>query len=151
MSARNKLIQALRNYEQADEAGVMVLVSRQACDEAAELLDQVVDVADYPDGISHGISMGELIESRDAEIDALTDKAIRFDLDQAGIERREAEAVELVELRSNNAELKARVEGLKRLLGMIGGVCDNVHHEKWQQHTSAQRCPIEIEIEEALR
>ena len=35
-----------------------------------------------------------------AERDALRDKALRFDLDQLGIERREAEAVELVELRA---------------------------------------------------
>lgn len=35
-----------------------------------------------------------------AEVDRLRDKALRFDLDQAGIERREAEAVELVECRA---------------------------------------------------
>lgn len=46
------------------------------------------------------------------QITALTDKAIRFDLDQAGIERREAEAVELVELRAQVSALKARLEAL---------------------------------------
>lgn len=30
---------ALRSYKQADNDGVMVIVSRQACDEAADMLD----------------------------------------------------------------------------------------------------------------
>lgn len=38
--------------------------------------------------------------------DALVDKALRFDLDQAGIERREQEATELVELRSQRDILR---------------------------------------------
>jgi hypothetical protein len=32
------LIEALKSYQQADEDGVMVLVSRQACDEAADTI-----------------------------------------------------------------------------------------------------------------
>lgn len=35
------LIAALRSYKQADEDGVFVLVSRQACDEAATALDRL--------------------------------------------------------------------------------------------------------------
>lgn len=35
------LIEALRNYQQADAEGVMVLVSRQACDEAAAELESL--------------------------------------------------------------------------------------------------------------
>lgn len=44
------------------------------------------------------------------ELAALRDKALRFDLDHAGIERREAEAVELVELRAELAALRAELE-----------------------------------------
>lgn len=36
------LIEALRSYEQADEEGVMVLVSRQACEEAAGELERSI-------------------------------------------------------------------------------------------------------------
>ena len=35
------LIEALRAYQQADEDGIMVLVSRQACDEAAAELERL--------------------------------------------------------------------------------------------------------------
>ena len=35
------LIEALRSYQQADEDGVMVLVSRQACDEAADEIERL--------------------------------------------------------------------------------------------------------------
>jgi hypothetical protein len=38
------------------------------------------------------------------------DKALRFDLDAAGIEARERDAVELVELRAEVARLRARAE-----------------------------------------
>lgn len=37
------LIEALRDYKQADKDGVIVLVSRQACDEAA---DEIVRLRD---------------------------------------------------------------------------------------------------------
>lgn len=53
----------------------------------------------------------QLFETKE-QIVALTDKAIRFDLDQAGIERREAEATELVDLRAEVSALKARLEAL---------------------------------------
>jgi hypothetical protein len=43
-----------------------------------------------------------------AERDSFAGKAIRFDLDQAGIESRERDAVELVELRSTARELDRR-------------------------------------------
>ena len=35
------VLDALRNYHQADEDGVMVLVSRQACDEAIAEIDRL--------------------------------------------------------------------------------------------------------------
>lgn len=36
------LVRALRSYQQADEEGIMVLVSRQACEEAAARIEQEV-------------------------------------------------------------------------------------------------------------
>ncbi len=42
-----------------------------------------------------------------AEAEDADDKALRFDLDRAGIEQREREAVELVELRAALTDLKA--------------------------------------------
>jgi len=44
------------------------------------------------------------IEALKAENERLTDKALRYDLDQAGITNREQEAIELVELRAEKAE-----------------------------------------------
>ena len=49
-----------------------------------------------------------------AELAALRDKALQFDLDQAGIARREADATELIELRAELAALRAE---RKKLLG----------------------------------
>jgi hypothetical protein len=43
-----KLIEALRDYTQADEDGVFVKVSRQACDEAAATLQAVFDPENQP-------------------------------------------------------------------------------------------------------
>jgi hypothetical protein len=40
---RAELIEALKSYRQADQDGVMVLVSRQACEEAAALLQDIAD------------------------------------------------------------------------------------------------------------
>jgi len=40
MTDTTDLIQRLRAYQQADEEGVIVKVSRQACDEAADALEQ---------------------------------------------------------------------------------------------------------------
>ena len=40
MTDTTELIQRLRAYQQADEEGVIVKVSRQACDEAADALEQ---------------------------------------------------------------------------------------------------------------
>lgn len=48
------------------------------------------------------------LEVYQATVTALQDKALRFDLDQAGIERREAEAVELVELRATVTALREK-------------------------------------------
>lgn len=39
MSTRAELIAALRAYRQFDDDGVMVIVSRQACEEAAEFIE----------------------------------------------------------------------------------------------------------------
>jgi hypothetical protein len=50
------------------------------------------------------------------EIAALRDKALAYDLDQAGIERRTAEAVELVEARAEIARLLAENERLTSIL-----------------------------------
>jgi hypothetical protein len=52
-----------------------------------------------------------------AENERLRDKALRFDLDVAGIESREADAVELVEARARIAELAAEQERLKEEVG----------------------------------
>lgn len=49
------------------------------------------------------------LAARDAEIERLKDKAIRFDLDQIGIESRERDAVELVEARAEIERLKAEL------------------------------------------
>jgi predicted nucleotidyltransferase len=48
-----------------------------------------------------------VIEEQAAEIERLTDKALRFDLDAAGIAQRESEAVELVELRAKIERMRA--------------------------------------------
>lgn len=36
-----ELVTALKGYEQTDEEGIMVLVSRQACDEAADVIGKI--------------------------------------------------------------------------------------------------------------
>lgn len=41
MNEIEKLCEALRSYQQADEDGVIVKVSRQACDEAATALSRL--------------------------------------------------------------------------------------------------------------
>jgi hypothetical protein len=38
------LIEAIRSYQQADEDGVMVLVSRQACDEAVTEIERLLEL-----------------------------------------------------------------------------------------------------------
>ncbi len=50
-----------------------------------------------------------------AEVAELKDKAIRFDLDQAGIAQRDAEAVELVELRAEVAEVREQRDASRML------------------------------------
>lgn len=47
-TATDELVNALRSYQQADEEGVMVLVSRQACDEAADLIEQAAHLWHAP-------------------------------------------------------------------------------------------------------
>ena len=46
MTDTTDLIQRLRAYQQADEEGVIVKVSRQACDEAADALDRQAAIMD---------------------------------------------------------------------------------------------------------
>lgn len=58
-----------------------------------------------------------IIEIDSKELDELRDKALRFDLDIIGIEQREKEAVELVELRAEVQRLKeelSRCQSLKQ-------------------------------------
>ena len=61
--------------------------------------------------------------------DVLLDKALKYDLDRAGISRREREAVELVELRAERDRLQA---ALKNLLALVEGECPSLlegdHH-----------------------
>ncbi len=97
----------------------------------------------------------EIVRLR-AEVDILRDKALRYDLDQAGIERRNAEAVELVELRAEVAEadgviavwrrrtqeteaeanrLKAECDAIeRRTIERCAGVCDDIA-KKWEDLT----------------
>jgi hypothetical protein len=63
--------------------------------------------------------MSDRIAKQDAEIAALRDKALAYDLDQAGIERRAAEAVELVEARAEIAALRAEVKELRKALILL--------------------------------
>ena len=56
-------------------------------------------------------ALAEIILLR-ADKAELTDKALRFDLDRAGIEQREREAVELVELRAKNERLRAAAQAV---------------------------------------
>jgi len=44
-----QIIEALRSYKQADEEGIMVIVSRRACEEAASGLEAVRDIIDAYD------------------------------------------------------------------------------------------------------
>lgn len=75
-----------------DEAGIKdVTLSRELADRWAKLGTSV-----YPLGVLP-------TESKDPTTE---DKALRFDLDQAGIESREADAVELVNLRAEAASLR---------------------------------------------
>jgi hypothetical protein len=47
------------------------------------------------------------------------EKAIRFDLDRAGIERREAEAAELVELRAKVCRLEVRINRYRNVITQL--------------------------------
>jgi prophage tail gpP-like protein len=51
------------------------------------------------------------------------EKAIRFDLDRAGIERREAEAAELVELRAKVARRDKSIERYRRVITILVQLC----------------------------
>jgi hypothetical protein len=88
-------------------------VSRVVCD--GRLIAEVV--SDHASLVVAAPDLAATVEALHAEVEALRDKAIRFDLDQAGIEQREAEAVELVELRADKARLDSLHADLNDLFG----------------------------------
>lgn len=88
-------------------------VSRVVCD--GRLIAEVV--SDHADLVAAAPDLAASVVAMHAEIEALRDKAIRFDLDQAGIEQREAEAVELVELRDDKKILSYLHRELNDLFG----------------------------------
>jgi len=59
------LVEALRSYQQADEDGIMVKVSRQACDEGAATIE-------------------ELTRQRDVAIQHLADWCVAIDVNGSG-------------------------------------------------------------------
>lgn len=61
----------------------------------------------------------EEVDTLRARVAELSDKALRFDLDQAGITAREREAVELVELRARVAELEQERNEARSLLSTV--------------------------------
>ena len=67
------------------------------------------------------------VERLRARAENAEDKATRFDLDAAGIEAREREAVELVDLRAENRKLRDVLEWVNNQCpGKCAGVCDSV-------------------------
>ena len=56
----DKMIEALKSYTQADEDGIMVLVSRQACDEAVKEIEDLREQLKASNAFT-----GELMEDRD--------------------------------------------------------------------------------------
>ncbi len=58
------------------------------------------------------------------ELAEARDKAIRFDLDRDSIEAQEKEAIELVELRAQNATLRSILEKVMPP-GMVQAICDS--------------------------
>lgn len=53
------LLEALRSYQQADEDGVMVLVSRQACDEAVAEIERLRSCLKSMIGLAHSLADDE--------------------------------------------------------------------------------------------
>jgi hypothetical protein len=75
------------------------------------------------------------------ELGLAQDKALRFDLDQAGIEQRDAEDVELVELRAEVERLKAALVILAAEVRRLhatqkGGPCETCQCKRWVSHGS---------------
>ena len=100
---------------------------------------------DYCDVCQHDKDVAaleaELAEAR-RERDAAFDKAIRFDLDQGGIEFRERDAVELVELRAKLAEAERTIAYKDQ--GLFEMVIQ-------QNEAGAVRLRLEAERDEARR
>lgn len=84
----------------------------------SEQVDDGFSLAVAREAIAVERRMGALtkaLAASQAEVAQLRDKAIRFDLDVAGIERREAEAVELVDLRAEVERLRNDVSRANRV------------------------------------
>ena len=70
------IVKALMSYQQADEDGVMCIVSRQACDEAADeierlraalsgLIERYEEIVTH-DWVGRGLTDHDLLKARDA-------------------------------------------------------------------------------------
>ena len=65
-----------------------------------------------------------VMDAIDRHLAKVEDRTLRFDLDAAGIERREAEAVELVDARARIAELERENTKVRRLYGQtVDDIC----------------------------
>lgn len=72
----------------------------------------------------------------------LEDKALRYDLDQSGITRREVEAVELVELRAEVAELKTTLASREAALRNVPALLEAAFRDGWNEaHLGSYRQP----------
>lgn len=98
----------------------------------AAMVERMVFAFDHGDGRRHEVrnlaaTVATIEDDRDslrAEVLRLQDFEIRFKLDQTGIEAREREAAELVELRAELAELRElKISGLKALAHHECGEC----------------------------
>lgn len=69
------------------------------------------------------------LDTARAEQDALRDKALRYDLDQAGILQREREAIELVDLRARVAGLEA---GLQASIESVRNTLEVAYHNCYE-------------------
>ena len=99
MTDTTDLIQRLRAHQQADEEGVIVKVSRQACDEAADALEQqAAQIAEKDAEIARLISTKEHIRKEiNAMIGRVEDDAVLIEALRADAERMRA-ALEKIEV-----------------------------------------------------
>ncbi len=88
----NDVIQALRAYQQADAEGVMVLVSREACERAATLLEgaacgpggEPVNAHVTPIAYANGDELDNMLHDREARVSASPTGWLRTALYSAG-------------------------------------------------------------------